>query len=228
MDDLRKCQTQGATPAEPGDLPGALENQKTPPETKYYVYISETKISMLFEQNLNNEPISKRNIYGKIDLIKNRLLASGSVGSIESGAKYILCTILMSWSTFENYWSDLVIFGYSEGNTVLSLIGSSDSLIGQGKSRKSIKVRPPTSHSLSYYQMEYFNKILKINEDINLDDQQGRLYFKKMLASTEYAIRRIKNCPQKVEFLARILYREKINEKLLVVATPIFVALSDK
>ena len=129
----------------------------------------------------------------------------------------------LRWGTLWDYASDLAVFGNTIDSTVLALIGSSRSLLGQGER---IEVKHD-SHSIGYYHMRFLNSYIESSPE---DERRLRETYGGPLLEMDAAINAIDQLPeftQPLEFLAKTLYTTKIENRLLIVATPIYVALAE-
>lgn len=178
-------------------------------ELKYYVYISHTKIQMLIQQVTGID--LSGNIYRLLNATLERLNMLMLVGSIEKPRKYISGKLLMKYGVLTDYAADLAFFGGTENNTTVALIGSSASILGQN-------IASTTSHSLHYYILKFLNKVVKSGK-IDGPELEGSSYQE----ATKVAMESPLPGHAHLDFVAKVLFREPG----LIVATPLYVALSD-
>ena len=135
---------------------------------KHYLYISETKINLLYPQilktildNIDDEsninagfsstltanPDSGKTLYDKLDLVSSYLEKEGSIGTVDSPKQYFKGILPMRWGSYgRDEKSQLVYFGgITDARTVLGLGGSINHVLG--KERGSSHAH---SHSLSF------------------------------------------------------------------------------
>lgn len=126
---------------------------------KYYVYLSDSKIEMLYNQIdhstdevreasigfdvkvLKGELKSGRKLstskYKQLESVISELQSSDLVGNIWSGKPYISATLTMIWASFGGYFRDdekpapITFWGYTDEHIALGLAGSSYHVLGQ-------------------------------------------------------------------------------------------------
>lgn len=132
---------------------------------KYYVYVSDSKVDMLFPQvphgvkekvaiewkidlkvlgaSRKSETESEENRIARLDAVVSYIKESADVGSVDEGHEYIAGTLPMRWGYLgvnAKQEMPLVYFGGQTAQTVLGLGGSSKHVIGNAG----------TSHAFSY------------------------------------------------------------------------------
>jgi hypothetical protein len=119
-----------------------------------------------------------------------------------------------------DYASDLAVFGDTIDETVLVLIGSSSSLLGQGERIEA--EHKDDSHSINYYIDSFI-------ESSHKDEREWRKShdYKTAMNAAIRAIDQLPEFTQTLEFLAKTLYTKEFKDRLLIVATPIYVALAE-
>lgn len=225
--------------------PALAKTEPVQDPIKYYLYISETKIDMLFPQvshsfltevaakfkidlglitaNLDtSDPRFKGMLYAKTNIVTQYIRSYGDVGTVVEPKRYISGTHALRWGVLSDYASDLAFFGGVVGNTMLALIGSSASLIG----RKSLNGTDREEwHSVDYYNLKWLNGGLhNVDMSPTVDSSLDSLPEDfKAFATSMSKHKRLQN----IEFLAKKLSIQKHKRKTLVVATPIYVSLED-
>ena len=217
---------------------------------KYYIYISLTKINMLYMQCESRVFNSSPSEYSKLSVVTKHILSHEQVGTAIQPKRYIADTLPLRWGVLWNYKADLAFFGIITDDLALALIGSSGSLVGHGD-------RVEANHSLDCYEIRWLNSVTddsldqddvlnvsleaKINRnnksagwvsrreraEMSSDtyDYKKDDYYEYVIRSIELAIQEFPGRMQNLEFLAKTIYAEKRGHRLLVVATPLYVAL---
>lgn len=126
---------------------------------KYYTYVSDTKIEMLYQQVQSSEQLKKEATFGfdikllkgqvkesrgipenrftKLESIIKQLKKSESIGGLEDKKPYILMKGLLTWGTFEDFdherdsESPITYWGTVRQNAVVGFAGSKHNLLGQ-------------------------------------------------------------------------------------------------
>jgi hypothetical protein len=128
-----------------------------------------------------------------------------------------------------HYAADLAFFGDITDELALALIGSSSSMIGHER-------RSEAKHSINYYEMLLLDRVAyascyqkensKQKEYEDLLGIKTRLCdYERAMHSTALAIEKLPGPMKNVELLAKTIYTDQRAGRLLVVATPIYVAL---
>jgi hypothetical protein len=222
----------------------AMASEPEPPSTshrfnpKYYVYIYKTKVEMFYPQispatgwirkvigrrrgddarNVN------RDLYGMTDAVSEFILSHFDVGAVSQPKSYISDRMELRWGTLWDYASDLAVFGNTIDKSVLALIGSSSSLLGQGER---IEAQQKGWHSINYYHMRFINQYLESSPKDERRLRKSNTYKVAMDAAIK-AINQLPGFTQPFEFLAKTLYAKEFKDRLLIVATPIYVALAE-
>jgi uncharacterized protein DUF7019 len=199
---------------------------------KYYIYISDSKLDMLFHQvsteikekiasewkldlkvfsvSRESETEIPANRYARLQAVVDFISHYGDVGSVDEPGEYIRDTLLLKCGLYE----DIVYFGGATEDTVVGLAGSARHVIGNlGASEAS--VWPPS----------FYPYILKrLGERFNLDQDAMDAIFD---ASTVMG-----GSEQRFEFLAKRLAcgpssRWKAENRKVLLATPIYVAMAE-
>lgn len=181
---------------------------------RYYVYISESKVEMLYSQIpaalLENiagkltidlkliktefsETPREKSLHSKVMIIEKYLLDQGIVGDIRSPNAYIRGTEVMRWG---HYPSGLVYFG-SKSDVILGLGGSEKHVIGN------IGVSQAHSHSATSYLVAALREELRNFRGSLHGGSEGPESM--ALAGVELATTQMDGVQQKMEFLAKNL-----------------------
>lgn len=211
---------------------------------KYYIYVSETKVEMLYPQlppaflkgaesefkvNLGvvstsvkgRGPDEAKELTARVAAVSSFLKDHGEVGTVESPKQWIGGNASMQWGCVEEYASDIAFFGGRVGRTMLGLVGSSESLIGAPKSSAA-------NHEPFYYTLKFFNEML-VNRRFKDDkwhkpreEDEGEPPYYSYAESIDIALKALPSSKTNVEFLALVLHQEPD----LIVGSPIYVALA--
>ncbi|KAA1154198.1 DUF7019 family protein [Pseudoalteromonas fuliginea] len=208
----------------------------------YFLYISETKVSMLSSQSksfkkglwgklkLNFGLIStefsqdKENlsIYEQALLIEQTLGNKGKVGTPHEPKSYFSGEMPLKYGVISDYISGLSFFGEKfDGGTVV-LIGSPQSMVG---GELKIDADKEGLRSFAYYTMKFLNYSLESDEV--LKDKPLENFDEAFALSTDTAIDSIKLPSKNMKFLAKTIYNGTKNGKPFVVGTPIYVSLAE-
>lgn len=129
---------------------------------KYYIYISETKLEMLFDQighfdqyekeaslgfdikvlkgNIKESKGVPVNKFSKLNTVIEKLQKANLIGTITQPKQYIKAKLRMNWATYGDD-SPITFWGYSSNDLALGLAGSKYHLLGEQ--------REGVAHSLS-------------------------------------------------------------------------------
>jgi hypothetical protein len=219
-------------PAE-GPTPGSAESREiipdpqAPSSSKYYVYISDNKVNMLYAQ-VGPGIVARRDSIGKLDAILADLGQGGRIGTIDEPKEYFAGTIPMRWGpcAFELAPqltpSPLVYFGGATKRTVVGLGGSAKHVIGEVGSAK------PGAHSCLPYFILQLRKELGESLPIPSENED------QSLMAVYVATMNGKGPSQELEFVAkRLAYgpcpakffsSKKPEKEKVLVGTPLYVA----
>jgi hypothetical protein len=215
-----------------------------PSMLKYYVYISATKVNMLYPQippaflrgaeaelkiNLGvisttvkgRGPEEATELPARVAAVQSYLRNENAVGSIENPRQWTEGSMPMRWGRVSEYASDIAFFGGVAGKKRVALIGSSDSLIGTPQSAEA-------NHGPFYYQLKFFNAMLESKGFKAGDSQLTAPHEESNVVQNNYAslvgvaLDALPSSEQSLDFLALVLQ----NEPNLIVATPLYVALA--
>jgi hypothetical protein len=200
---------------------------------KYHIYVSATKVEMLFPQvpprflqaaeaelgiNLGvltgslkgGSPEQSSALTGKLKVLDAYIRKHEKVGSVLSPGAWFAGNELLRWGVVEEYASDIALFTGSIGATTLALLGSSESIIGARETAES-------KHDPFYYTLKFFNSVVADGELTNEEPT-----YHSWPEAIEIGAKALPDSATRVEFLARTLHVEDG----LVVGTPLYVALA--
>ena len=193
---------------------------------KYYIYVSETKLNMLYPQ-ISKQDDGIETLFSKVKAISKYLEKNQMIGSLENPAAYIYGKMFMNWGCLRQYDSDIVFFGSQKATDRIVLVGSKYSLVGQSKASS-------TEHSLDYYLFNFLKNCTKYpqlfsvdNLQLNLLDSRHSGYF-LVMKSFNTLMSKVDRKNESVEFLARTLVIHQEDRERLMIATPLYVALDNE
>jgi hypothetical protein len=207
-------------------------------DIKYYLYLSQGKVDMLWEQLSRNDvekisaelkinigifsgglksEVKDKNLYAKLNVVLTFLKKRGVVGSLEKPLQFFKAILPMSWREvdFNQEGSNgrIVLFSGFNGksNKVVGLIGSAAHIIGMHN------LEPETFY---YAQPSFW---LKIADEINPPHESQiieQLY--ELDNIVDYEARRRTDGPpkQNVEFVAKTF----VNNERFLLGSPIYVS----
>jgi len=222
---------------------------------KYYIYISDAKVDMLFPQvpheikkkvalefkmdlkllsaSRKLETESEDNRIARLETVVDFINQYGNVGSIDQPAEYISGALPMRWGPYgwDSEKSPMVYFGAETDQTILGLGGSIHHLLGSSGEAY------PHSHSATPFLLGYLSNELNLHAktgDLDWARKHGQDF--SPLAAVELATTQMMGPEQNVEFLARRLMsgpvqlrpeNSSFGSKTVLLATPLYVALAD-
>lgn len=201
---------------------------------KYYIYISATKVNMLYPQippeflataeaelkvNLGilSTGIKSRNpdppseLAGRVGVVAKYIREHDKVGTPESPNTWFHASARFRWGVLRDYAADIALFGGRIGERLVVLLGSSDSLVGAAQSVEA-------QHALNYYTLRFFNEVVRARTEL-VGRQPPAGSWKDVV---EFGLTALPDTEHQVEFLARVLHEEGN----LLVATPLYVSLA--
>jgi len=207
---------------------------------KYYVYVSDSKVDMLFAQIPSrfaerlaielkidfkiisasvSSGASNETRFSRLAIVKQYIEKHENVGSIDEPNEYFIGKMQMSWSKFP-FTSQMVYFGGIANQTALGLAGSLKHVIGESQ--------PPEKFqwSLSDLGGAYVGLI----DALNPDEPSNQVPAEKVTSLVARMTQEIISTgnTQNLEFLARKLkegYSRHYDKKVLL-GSPIYVSLS--
>jgi hypothetical protein len=195
---------------------------------KYYVYISDSKVDMLYAQGGRRTDACRDSI-GRLEAVLADLARAGRIGTIDEPKEYFTGAMPMRWGPCAFPFvpqltpSPLVYFGGITKTTVVGLGGSATHVIGQvGSANAGV-------HScLPYFIMQLRKELgesLLIPLEKTWDQALAGVYLATVMG---------KGPSQELEFVAKRLaygpcpapWRETWTPETVLVGTPLYVALS--
>lgn len=223
---------------------------------KYYLYISDSKIEMLYNQIATSTENSREASIGfdlkvlkgeikqgrgvpensvtRLNEVVKALRDSDAVGSIDAPKKYIGGNLRMTWSTYGGIGdeSPITFWSYSAPGIAMALAGSKYNLLGEQ--------RPGTahSHSLTPPMVQWFLDNLQdpVPETTKglAEWDEGELDEYDIANGTWLAATQTKGIKESTEFVARVLHDSKwpqgfrgSDAKRILLASPLYVASVD-
>jgi uncharacterized protein DUF7019 len=208
-------------------LPELVEAQSLP-APRYFLYVSKTKIDMLYPQvsvetvrSLQAEVLANlgvpragiepgdhpdtTNLYVRTQVVDRYLVRHDKVGTVGAPERYVKDVVTARYGVIHDR-GDIAFFGGKVGKTKLALIGASTSMLGE----------PPRvgSHHSPFHYMTRYLRLAEAGETSLSRDQYLQAYDIAFNALSLTA---------NVEFLGRVLHRTRG----LLIVTPIYVVLGD-
>jgi hypothetical protein len=214
-------------------MPRRFFSRSGPATPQYYIYLSKTKVEMLYPQiprrlagSLEAEvkanigvmqatvrggmPPDTSDLYTHAATVARYLEKHDKVGTIDRPERYIKDTATLKYGIIYEYASDIAFFGATIASTKLGLIGSADSMVGAVQRRES-------QHATFYYTLKFLNRLAE-QEAADYPEPDYYSYMQAFdIASS------VTSLETRVEFLARLLHQEPG----LIIATPIYVAVAE-
>lgn len=209
--------------------------------TKFYVYISESKVEMLYSQipwfrrhKLSTELTLKlpflenkvgfpqKSTLSKLNKVLAHIEKHSGVGSIEAPKEYFRGNILMKWAHIH---PGIVFFGGVSGRTRIGLGGSLKHLIGYNVGN----TEPGISHTPWLVSLIIRELGLDADADaislptVPVNEEQNRVFNSISFWSNELS----KVAEIKFEFLAKKILIADHNGETLLLGTPLYVALGE-
>lgn len=190
--------------------PIAAEPQ--PSRMKYFVYISPTKIEMLYPQ-VPHSFLDEHSLHGdelpsKCHAVTEYLRQNETLGTIASPRPYISDVVQLKYGVVREYASDIAFFGGSVGDKRFGLIGASASMVGGAESATA-------NHAPYYYTLKFLNQLADSESA-----EHGQPPYFSFSDAVDIALNALPPHAQECEFIAKMIHEEAG----LVVATLIYVA----
>ena len=193
---------------------------------KYYVYVSDTKINMLYDQipsrlrdklatelkidlkflstTLSQEP-SERTRFAKLQLVTDFIKRNYNIGTVNNPEFFFQGDMKLRWGPLISYATEIVFFGGMTKRTILGLAGSMKHVIGEvGASKPGLPSRsgsePPRILGALRDNLRKSSKL-----DYWSGGVSGLPVLDEGLYDIAYAARTIKGPEQRLEFLAKRL-----------------------
>ncbi|WP_263353309.1 DUF7019 family protein [Acidicapsa acidisoli] len=222
---------------------------------KYYIYISDAKVDMLFPQvphdikkkvalefkmdlkllsaSRKTETESEDNRIARLETVVDFIREYGDIGTADRPGEYIEDTLSMRWGYygFQRDDNPVVYFGGETERTILGLGGSTKHLIGNAGTSSA------HSHSATPFLLDFLSKELGLhseNPDLEWARQHGQDF--SPITAVELATTQMRGPEQRIDFVAkRLAYGpvERFNDnpllkdKHVLLATPLYVAMAD-
>ena len=226
---------------------GKLRRRRPKPKLRYYVYVSDTKVDMLYAQipsrvrerlaaelkvdlkvlalSLSERP-DQETRYSKVRLVSDYLVENARVGTVKDPAEYFSGAMPMRWGYLGDR-GDLVYFGGRQGDTMVGLGGSARQVIGEAGSST-----PTNSLTIGLVVALRGEVMLEEGELDEVDaESENRLMGTTSMIVTGMsgATSRMAGPEERLEFLARrLLFDDREEEPTrMLLGTPIYVALAD-
>ena len=201
---------------------------------KYYIYLSQTKVDMLFPQvpavflkgaeaeitvnlGLASAALKSRSLEdgkelaGRAAAVCSYIRRYEVVGDVSLPKRWIAGTGMLQWGVVKGCGSDLVLFGGKVAEKSLALIGSRESVIGEVKTAEA-------NHAALHYKLIKTNTMGKDGMGKNV--KPSDLSYQKDI---DIALQALPKTMTNLEFLAKVLH----DEPTCLVATPLYVAIVD-
>jgi len=200
---------------------------------RYYLYLSKTKVGMLYPQIPRNVVRSletemkasigvlqatirggKRpddtDLYLQAAVVDRYLVRHDQVGTVTAPQPYVKDVATLKYGIVSEYAADIAFFGGIVEETKLGLIGSSDSMVGEPQ-------RTETGHAPFYYTLKFLGRAADADAT-----STGSPPYHSYADAYEIALNAT-SIAAKVQFLGRVLH----SEPGLLIVTPIYVAVAD-
>jgi hypothetical protein len=212
-------------------------------DLKYYLYVSDSKLAMLYDQMPENtrsklatelkidlklisatvkKGEGQQNQFSKLRLLTEYLNESGEVGSIEFPGKYFAGSLPMRWGIWGEDWSPpeqrIVYFTGVAGETTVGLGGSPEHMIGPGRKEPVLDSMGGKSNLLRI--LSALSKEPELSS--RLQRYQGFEAERAALAITQ-SVDKLPGPAQSLEFLAKSL----MTGPGVLLGTPLYVALAE-
>lgn len=222
---------------------------------KYYIYISDTKVDMLYPQipkSILKQIASSLSIdlkllgaevtiggkssqsdetrYSKVQIVSEYIEKHLDVGSIDAPSTYFKGILPMQYGTFERegVYEKTVYFGGITSHTTLGLGGSARHVIGNNSLNDLADTMPPSMLNGLYKALLYEAQVF---EEVPSKPHSG-FYSDNILYLVDYmTVQRLKGPKQQLEFLAKTLIQGSFSSdpslSHIALGTPIYVAIAD-
>ena len=204
-----------------------IPDLQAPFASKYYVYISDSKVNMLYAQG--PVTVARRDSIGKLDAVLADLARGSRIGTIDEPKEYFAGTMPMRWGpcAFPHVSqltpSPLVYFGGTTETTVVGLGGSAKHVIGEVGSAMA------GAHStLPYFILQLRKELgesipgLLENEDQSLMAVYvATMYGEGPSQELEFVAKRLAYGPCPAKFFST----KKPEKEKVLVGTPLYVAM---
>ncbi|MGD1848394.1 MAG: SAVMC3_10250 family protein [Salibacteraceae bacterium] len=213
---------------------------------KYYLYLSKSKVEMLFPQipkaekdNIATElkldlkifsasfkdQVEKDTLFSMMRVVENYIEKKEAVGTIDFPGAYFKGEIPMTYGIFKDYGSDLTYFKTETEASVLILIGRTQNIVGISNPETLLH---PEAISPNYYFLKYINRILENHSDIISFDESPWTP-ENLIKILNKSVEQVDGPTQNLSFLAKKIYHvEGIGKsKNIILGTPLYVELKE-
>jgi hypothetical protein len=213
---------------------------------RYYVYISDTKVEMIYSQipvplrkklsvqlqidlkivSATLTPsASPETRYSKLDLVKQFLESTDLVGTVEDSLPYIAGQLLMRWGTIRE--GRLVYFGGTTPTTMIGLAGSRRHVIGSPGTATTPEETPYSSGSADLIEALSISDPnivgLVMDQRPTVSGSLDELVAYSILSAT----RGMHGPLQTLEFLAKRVGEGAVDTQRVLLGSPIYVSQVD-
>jgi len=217
------------------------------PKIKYYVYISPSKIDMLFHQipkelqssiqkgleidlKLIKMSFSEKQIdetlYSKLSIVIKYLEKNGGIGDVFTPKEYFKGLLFMEWAQIH---ASVVFWGGKVNDIAIGLGGSMNNVLGhETKDVEKGISHTPWLVSLLSQEVESIIKPSIVQENEFIKDGESE-FERRVLASTyswadDLSIRSYQKC----EFVAKKLRFANYQNHRVLLGTPLYVAITER
>jgi hypothetical protein len=176
---------------------------------------------------------NRKNRYQRLEAVRRYLDGDGRIGSLDSGKPYVSATLKMRFGRYEN--SGMVYFtgvcrSVDAGRTIIVGLGGSLKHMTGSEHVEAVSAGHSGSASIGM-NADFFTEQLKINiepllEKVRQDSAEESQGASDVSYIGEYIVeshQRIRGFEQEVEFVARRLQQGRINDKIAILGTPLYV-----
>jgi hypothetical protein len=213
----------------PAGSAAQIPELQAPTAPKYYLYLSDSKVDMLYAQGGSGRDASRGSIV-KLEAVLADLAKVGQIGTVDEPKQYFAGAMPMRWGpcSFPHFpdlgLSPLVYFGATTERTVLGLGGSAAHVIGEvGPTKAGL-------HSLLPYFILQLRRELGESLPVDIPSEFGDRSLAAVYVATKYG----KGPLQELEFVAKRLaygplggaWADPEEGRNILVGTPLYVAMS--
>jgi hypothetical protein len=201
---------------------------------KYYIYISKTKVDMLYPQIppdflaaaeaevkvhlgvistglKSRSPEPPKELAGRTGVLADYIRNHEDVGTPDAPQTWFQAVAQLRWGVVREYASDIALFGGRVGARTVALLGSSESILGAAETSEA-------QHAPFYYTLRFFNGVLEGHAELARERPPNFSW----RDAVDIGLRTLPKTEHQIEFLARVIHAEGD----LLVGTPLYVALA--
>lgn len=221
---------------------------------KYYVYVSDTKVDMLLAQIPHDfktkvatqfkidlkvlvgsrtvERETEDNRFTRLETVCQFIREYGNVGTVDEPNEYISDELRMRWGPFgdgDPSNAPLVYFGGVTAKTIIGLGGSIDNVIGKPGPANPSAYPHSVPGSIGAILVHYLMKELGLACRNHVDEWEKQEEERLWPHYVRLTTLQMGGPIESLEFLAKRLLEERPwrDEKNIVLATPLYVAMTD-